>query len=165
MKSIAVAFAAGVFLFWPPAPALADEASKNAKIEEMMRLTHADTTIQQFVDQIKTMQIAQLSKMDMPSGEREAADEMQQKVMALISDRLRWEKVKPAFVKLYADTYTEEEIASIVEFYKSPAGKAMLEKMPVLMQRSMAVGQQLTGDLAPEIKRITEELKQKYNKK
>ena len=165
MKSIPVALLAGLFLFWPAAPALADEASKGAKIEEMMQLTHADKTIQQFVEQIKTMQMAQITKMDMPAGEREAADEMQQKIMALVSDRLRWEKVKPAFVKLYADTYTEEEIGAIVEFYKSPAGTAMLEKMPQLMQRSMAVGQQLMGDLAPEIKRITEELKQKYNKK
>src|SRR5579863_7270958 len=156
MRSIAVGLVAGLFLFWPASPALADEASKSAKIEEMMRLTHADKTIQQFVEQIKTMQMAQIGKMDIPSGERAAADEMQQKIMALVSDRLRWEKVKPAFVKLYADTYTEEEIGAIVEFYRSPAGKAMLEKMPQLMQRSMAVGQQLTGDLAPEIKRITE---------
>jgi hypothetical protein len=165
MKSIAAALIASIFLIWPLAPALADEASKNAKIEEMMKLTHADRTIQQFVEQIKSMQMAQISKMDIPAGEREAADEMQQKIMALVSDRLQWDKVKPAFVKLYSDTYTEEEIGAIVEFYRSPAGKAMLEKMPQLMQRSMAVGQQLTGDLAPEIKRITEELRQKYNKK
>ena len=90
-------------------------------------------------------------------------DELQQKAIALVSDRLS--KVKPSFVKLYGETYTEEEIGSIVEFFKSPAGKAMIEKSPQLMQRCVAVGQQLTGDLAPEVKRITEELKQKYGRK
>jgi hypothetical protein len=160
MKSIGVAL--GLFLFWPPTSALADEASKNAKIEEMIRLTHADRMIQQMTDQIKTMQAAQLSKMDIPADERQAAGELQQKILALVSDRLSWDKAKPVFVKVYSDTFTEQEIGAIVEFYKSPAGQAMLEKMPLLIQRSMAVGQQLMGDLAPEIKRMTEELKQKH---
>ena len=40
----------------------------------------------------------------------------------------------------------------------------MLSKMPVLMQKSVAVGQQLMGDVMPDIQRMTEELKQKYQK-
>jgi hypothetical protein len=161
MKSIGVALVASLLLFWQPTSALADEASKNAKIEEMIQITHADRMMQQIVDQIRTMQMAQFSKMDIPAAERETAGELQQKVVALLADRLSWDKAKPAFVKLYSETFTEEEIAAIVEFYKSLAGKAMIEKMPLLMQRSMAVGQQLMGDIPPEIKRMAEELKQK----
>jgi len=158
MRSIAIGLAAGMLLFWPASPALADEASKNVKIEEMMQLTHADQMIQQIIDQIAA-QRAQLGKIDLPSGERQTVDVLQQKAM----DRLS--KVKPGIMKLYAETYTEEEVASIVEFFKSPAGKAMIEKSPQLIQRCVAMDQQLTGDLRAEIQRATEELKQKYNKK
>jgi hypothetical protein len=162
MKWIGVAL--GLFLFWRPISVLADEASKNAKIEEMMQVTYADRMFKQTFDQIKTMQMAQLNKMEVPAGERQAAEEIQQKTMALLSDRMSWDKLKPALVKVYSETYTEEEINGIVAFYKSQAGQAMLEKSPLLMQRVMAMSQELVGDLTPEIKRITEDVKQKSKK-
>jgi hypothetical protein len=40
----------------------------------------------------------------------------------------------------------------------------MLEKTLQLMQKSMAVGQQLMGDAMPEIQRMMEEMKQKHKK-
>jgi hypothetical protein len=162
MKSIAAAL--GLFLFWQLPSALADQASKNARIEEMIQLTHPDRMVQQMTDQVKSMQMAQLSKMDIPADVRPAVDEMQKKLAALLADRMSWDKFKPAFIRIYDETFTEEELNGIVAFSRSPAGKAMLDKMPLLMQRSMAVGQELMGDLAPEIMRMTEELKQKYQK-
>jgi uncharacterized protein len=164
MKSISIGLVASLFLLSHPAFVLADEASKNAKIEEMIELTHSDRMVQQMIDQMKTAQMAQLSKMEMPAGERQIVAELQQKIMALFADRMTWQKAKPAYMKAYSDTFTEEEISAMVAFYKSPGGKAMIEKMPLLMQRSIAVGQQLMGDVAPEIKRITEELNQKNKK-
>jgi hypothetical protein len=100
----------------------------------------------------------------MPAEARQAAEEMQQKVMKLLADRLNWDKAKPAYIKLYSETFTESEIDGIVGFYKSPPGQAMLSKMPVLMQKSMAVSQQLMGDVMPDIERMAEEMKQKYQK-
>jgi hypothetical protein len=161
MKSIAIVLA-GTALLWNPALALADEASKTAKIEEMMQLSNMDRMTTQMMDQVKTMLSSQLSSI--PAEARQAADEMQQKMMKLLADRLNWDKAKPAYIKLYSETFTESEIDGIVGFYKSPSGQAMLSKMPVLMQKSMAVGQQLMGDVMPEIERMAEELKQKYQK-
>jgi len=103
---------------------------------------------------------AQLNTMNVPADARPKAEEMQQRMMALIADRLSWEKARPALIKVYSDTFTESEIDGIVAFYKSPPGQAMLEKMPQLMQKSMAVGQQLMGDVMPEIQRMKEEMKQ-----
>jgi hypothetical protein len=161
MKSIAIVLA-GMTLLWNPALALADEASKTAKIEEMMQITNMDRITAQMIEQIKTMLSSQLGSM--PAEARPAADEMQQRMMKLLADRLNWDKAKPAYIKLYSETFTESEIDGIVGFYKSPPGQAMLSKMPVLMQKSMAVGQQLMGDVMPEIERMAEELKQKYQK-
>jgi len=160
MKSIdALMIAAGILVL-SPALVLADDASKNAKIEEMLRLTHSDQMLTQILDQMKSTVTAQLNTMNVPADARPKAEEMQQKMMALIADRLSWEKAKPALIKVYSDTFTESEIDGIVAFYKSPPGQAMLEKMPQLMQKSMAVGQQLMGDVMPEIQRMKEEMKQ-----
>jgi hypothetical protein len=79
--------------------------------------------------------------------------------MALVAVSLN--RAKPALAKVYTDTYTEEEIDGILAFYKSPAGKAFLQKMPEVMQRSMPVMMQMIGDLQPEMKTMMEGIKGK----
>ena len=73
--------------------------------------------------------------------------------------------VKPAMIKAYMDVFTEDEIDGILGFYQSPAGRAMLQKSPQVMIRMMGATQQQSGDLAAEIKRITDEVRAKYQKK
>jgi len=146
-------------LLWTPARA--DEATKNAKVEELLKLSKADQMMTQIADQMKAMSAAQLGKTDMSPEARKAADEMTNKITALI--RERWDKMRPQFVKVYADTYTEEELDGIVAFYKSPAGQAMLTKMPDLMKRSMALAQEMVSDVAPEVQKIATEAAAKAN--
>jgi hypothetical protein len=160
MKCMAVALITGVTLMWCASPVRADEASKSAKAEELLQLTQTDQMMK-MLEPMKDMLTTMMNKTDMPAEERAKAGEMQEKVMALVFDRLN--KAKPALVKIYTDTYTEEEIDGILAFHKSPAGRAMLQKMPQVMQRSMPVIMQLMGDLQPEIRRMTEEMKQKSN--
>ncbi|MGD0000165.1 MAG: DUF2059 domain-containing protein [Bryobacteraceae bacterium] len=163
MKSLVSGFILGIALLCCASPILADEASKKAKIDEMLQLTHADQIMKQTLEQMKSMQIEQMKKTDMPAEARAQSEEIQQKMMALVADRMSYEKVKPMYVQLYAEIFNEEEIDGIIGFYKSPAGKAMLEKMPLLMQRMMPMIQKLMGDLQPDIQKITEEAKQKHN--
>ncbi len=51
---------------------------------------------------------------------------MQGKMMELVAAKLN--KAKPALVKVYTDTYTEDEIDGILSFYKSPVGKAFFKR-------------------------------------
>src|SRR5450631_3001654 len=50
MKLIGSAFLGGALLVWTPTLALADEVSKNAKIKEIMQLTHSDRMLTQVFD-------------------------------------------------------------------------------------------------------------------
>jgi hypothetical protein len=72
-----------------------------------------------------------------------------------------WQKLKPEYVKLYAEVFTEEEIEGMVAFYKTPAGHAMIEKMPALLSKSMEIGQRQMAGIMPEIQKAVEDLKQK----
>jgi uncharacterized protein len=128
MKLISSVSLAVVVLVCCPAPSLADEAGKIAKIEEMMQIMHVDRMMTQVLEQMKPMLTSQLSKIDMPAEARKASEEMQQKMMALIADRLSWEKAKPAYTKIYAETFTGSDIDGILAFYKSPAGKRCSRK-------------------------------------
>lgn len=161
MKLIAFVFTAALLLN-SPAPARADESSKNAKIDEMMRLTHADRMITQMFEQMKNAVKSQMPKEGLSEEARKSAEETQAKVMDLIAARMSWDRMRPAFAKIYSETFSESEIDGIIGFYKSPAGQAMLEKMPLLIQKSMGVSQELMRDVGPEIERMVKEMKEKH---
>ena len=145
---------------------VADEASKAAKVEQLMQLSNAEQAIKVVFEQMKSAQIAQLRKnVDVPTQDTSAAEEIQTRIMDLIASNMSFEKLKPTMIKAYMDVFTEDEIDGILGFYQSPAGRAMLQKSPQVMIRMMGATQQQSGDLAAEIKRITDEVRAKYQKK
>lgn len=54
-------------------------------------------------------------------------------------------------VPIYAKHFSEEEIQQALAFYRSPAGRKMIQKQPLVMQESMAVGQEWGRKLAERV--------------
>ena len=160
MKVHASALLLGAILLCCSSPMLADEASKKAKVEEILQLTHADRMLMQSMAQARNMELEQLRKMGIPPEDRARYDPVQRKTMALLAERLSYEKAKPLYVQLYSDLFTEEEIDGILTFYRSPAGKAIIEKMPLMMQRLMPMMQKMTTEVQADIQKIVDEAKQ-----
>ena len=127
----------------------ADEASKKAKIEEIFQVTKADQMVKQIVDQMRSMQLAQIAEMD--SAARPKAEEAQNKMSQILAEHMSWDKLKHRLITLYDETFTEEELEGTLAFYKSPAGRALLETMPVLMSRTITLAQDMMADVLPEI--------------
>ena len=118
--------------------------TKTAKIEELFRLMK--------VDQMQKQMFAQMTA-SIPPEQRQASS----KVMALLSEKMGWDVMKPAYVKLYDDTFTENEISGILMFYESAPGQAFLSKMPLLMSNMMAIVQKQTAEMKPEIEKLAKE--------
>jgi hypothetical protein len=146
---------AGAILFIPSV--LADDATKSAKIDEIFRLTKVDQVQKQMMDQMKAVLPSVEQQMGVPGDPHEMSDELQTRILDYLSSRLSWEKMKPGFTKLYSDAFTEDEIDGMLAFYKSPAGQAMLTKMPQLASKSMALAQQQMAGVYPELRRIVQE--------
>jgi hypothetical protein len=153
-----------IAVFLAASGALAQDAAKKAKIDEMFRLVKIDELMPQMMSEMKAMAAQQISGMNLPDEANAAAQESQRRIMDLITEKMSWEKVKPAYVQLYIEIFTDEELDGILAFYRSPAGRAMLEKMPRLMSKSMALAQKQMADMQPEIQKITKELEAKYKK-
>ena len=79
-------------------------------------------------------------------------DAVPTKFVAVMREELNWEKMKPLYVQLYRDTFEQDEIDGLVAFYTSPAGKAFVNKMPLVMQKSLALSQSLMQSLIPKMK-------------
>jgi hypothetical protein len=66
-------------------------------------------------------------------------DELQRKLGDVIASTLDWQKLKPAYVKLFAEAYSEIELDDLIAFYRSPTGQAMVSKTPALMTKSTEI--------------------------
>jgi len=66
---------------------------------------------------------------------------------------------------VYASNFTVAELRDIEAFYRQPTGQKMLEKMPVVSQQALAVGQEIGRKAAEDLRqRLTEALRQKGHK-
>jgi hypothetical protein len=66
---------------------------------------------------------------------------------------------------VYAANFTAAELRDIEAFYRQPTGQKMLEKMPVINQQALAVGQEISRKAAEDLRqRLTEALRQKGHK-
>jgi len=141
-------------------PAFAQPAAgRPAKIERLLELTKSKAGIDQMVAQILKSMPSSIPA-DAPQERRANLEAEQKQSMELIQQRMSWERMKPRFARLYEELFTAEEIDGIVAFYESPAGQSMLVKMPELMQRSMALGQEAIQAIIPELQRIHKEAAQ-----
>jgi hypothetical protein len=132
-------------------------SDKMAKIEEMFQITKPEQMLQQMMQQMHAVQAAQLEKTNLTPEKKAQAEQAMQKMSRVIEERLSWVKLKPIYVKIYDEIFTADELSGIVAFYKSPAGRAMIEKMPVLMSKAMAAVQQQMGDVMQQMQQVVKE--------
>ena len=155
-----LALAAAFFLALPAAHA--DEASKRAKVEQLFVLTKVDATMGQMVLQMsaamKRTAQEQAAKQQLTPEQQAYTDKFTAKVDNILKESLSMDTLKPVFLKVYMDTYTEEELDGIIAFYQSPAGKAFIAKTPQLMQRSMQLMQQQVMEVQPQLEQAQKEL-------
>jgi hypothetical protein len=124
--------------------------ASDASIREMLELTNA----RQMLDSVKgqmngmmntTMQNATRGQTITP--ERQAImDRMAAKMTAVFTDMLNWDDLLPMYLRTFRAAFTQDEIDGAIKFYKSPAGKAYIKKMPVVMQNVM---QEMPGFMKP----------------
>jgi hypothetical protein len=160
MKSIPVLM---LILLVTGVPTRAQE-TKAAKIDRVLALMKADALTDEVFQQVKAM-TASLAPPDATEKQRAHAQEIQAKIMDLVKDRMSWEKMRPQYVKMYGETFSDEEIDGMLAFYESPAGRAMLEKMPQLVSKMMAMVQSQMTAIMPEVERLAKDLAKEPAKK
>lgn len=57
---------------------------------------------------------------------------------------------------VYMQSFTEAELEEILEFYETPVGQKMTKQLPVIMEKSMQIGQQWGMKLQPLMAKYSE---------
>jgi len=133
----------------------ADTKPSEASIKELLQLSGSTKMVEMTKGQLAAMQHGALQQSlqghPLTPGVRKILEASSAKASVVLNDGLKWEAVEPVFVDVYQSTMTQEEVDGIVAFYKTPAGKAMVEKLPALMQMS---GQKLQVQLGPIMEKL-----------
>ena len=76
---------------------------------------------------------------------------LSRKLVAAIEPEFNWAILKPEFVRVYTETFTQEEIDGIRQFYASPIGAALIAKMPLLQARCIEITQNRMASAIPRV--------------
>jgi hypothetical protein len=80
------------------------------------------------------------------------------KVSALLHEKMNWHSFKEPMIDIYSHNFTEAEIQGLITFYRSDIGRSMTKKMPLIIQNSIVLSQQLMQDFIPEVQSLAKEL-------
>jgi uncharacterized protein len=149
------------------------DPKKAAAIDEIFRITKPESTVQGALEQYKAAfhQAAaqgfnqEVRKFGDPAKYQSEFNNFEQRVFALLAQRLNWQKMKPQFAQAYANTFTADDLSGMLAFYRSPAGQDYINKMPGLMAKFNAIGQQQMAGAGPEIQKITNDFMADLKKK
>jgi hypothetical protein len=116
------------------------------------------------MDQMMSGAMDQMSNLTKQSGgntikpeDQARLDDFQKRVFQLISSQVSWKALEPEYVDLYANNFTEEQLDAILAFYKSPAGAALIDKLPTLTSQGVQIAQAKMTALQPQIRQMLED--------
>lgn len=138
-------------------PSLAQQPADDARIDRLIEISRTRQTLDAMLPQIEASQHQMAAQM---AGDRELDAAQQQRLdrilegsAAAIRKAMAWENLAPMYRDIYRQTFTGEDIDAIIAFYETPTGQRMLDKMPELMQNTMAAMQRLVVPMLQEMER------------
>ena len=129
-----------------------DRLLADAKVEKLL-----DTMLVN-VDQVMRRSMeASMPGQQLSPEQRRVIDATATSFVQVMREEMTWDKLRPLYVQIYQESFTQEEIDGLIAFYESPAGVAFIEKMPVVMQKSMSIMQ---SRMAPMLEKMKAAMKE-----
>jgi uncharacterized protein len=143
-------------------PAFAqDQPASEASVRELMALTNSKALLDQMYAQVDgLMESSMKEAMGGRTGNEEQqrlAAELRSKIVALLREDMSWEDLEPVYLQLYTSTLSQAEVDGMNAFYRSPAGQAVIAKMPLMMQSLMKVLMERMQVMMPKARALGEE--------
>jgi len=79
-------------------------------------------------------------------------------MMTAMKEVLDWNKLEPMYVRVYQKSFTQGEVDGLIAFYSTPAGQALINKMPMVMQNTLNELQQMMQPMTQAMKRMQQEV-------
>jgi hypothetical protein len=138
---IALAACAVALMAGRPARAQDPTPARLAAAERLITSIDMEHTYAQTMEQMLQTQIRQNPEMTGFEGI----------MRSFFAKYLSWPQMRGDFARMYALTYTEDEMRQLEAFYQTPLGKRLLETLPELSRRSAEISQRRVMSHMPEL--------------
>lgn len=119
--------------------AAADSRSEAA--EELLNIMNTAQLLEKSIDQMLQIQIQQNPNLEPYKGT----------MLKFLKKHMSYENLKDDLIRLYTESFNEDELRQISTFYQTPVGQKAVLKMPELMSKGAQLGaskvQQHIGEL------------------
>ncbi len=139
-------------------PSHAEPTSHQDAAQAVLDATFAQNVIPQAIYQLKASFAHMVKDMPLKRADREIETQYREQAFDLAKKRLNWEQIQPQFIKLYTDTYNEQELKEIAAFYQTKTGKKYLKNMPATLRASSQLIQAEMREITGEFKQIVTQL-------
>lgn len=140
-----------------PAPAAASSDS----INELFELLNVRGMLEQIGAQtdslIRSAINDSLNGRQLTPQQQSAVEEVEKSAAQAVRDELKWESLEPVMAEIYQRSLSEDEIQGMITFYRTPAGQAVIAKMPLIARNTMLAMQAMQKDLMAKLQRNLQE--------
>jgi uncharacterized protein len=70
---------------------------------------------------------------------------------------MSWSAIGDQVIAVYAEAFTEQELADLTAFYRTPTGRKMSRLLPDLTRRGGEIGQRAVQEHLPELQEMVQE--------
>lgn len=126
----------------------ADEASHRAAAERLLANLKVEQNHAATLDNLLQAQVRQNPKFL----------QVQVPLREFFNKHLGWASLKPELLKLYVETFTEEELGQLSAFYESEIGRKSQQLLPTLYASAMKFAQGRMQQHLPELQNLVRPL-------
>lgn len=127
--------------------------NSTALAEELVTLLHLEKTADSLRANIQkaTAAIGGKALKGISPEISEKAQQQTSKSLDIIFSAMSWDKMKPIYVSVYAETFSPGELQAMINFYKTDAGQKWIEKQPQLQAAIMQKSREVISDMQNKI--------------
>jgi hypothetical protein len=141
--------------------AFAETKPSDASLNELLTITDSQKLVDGMWPQVEGMMNnaakQALGNTTLNSEQQKVMQDSNAKIATVFKEEFGYEKLKPMMINIYKESFSQEEVDGMLEFYKSKAGQAVTKKMPLVMQSSMANVQAQMSTVIPKIQKIQQD--------
>jgi hypothetical protein len=142
--------------------AAADNPASDASIKQLLEVVQVRKLVEAMTTQMDLMMKQAVEQAthgeQIPPRIQQDIDKRQAEIRAAVKEALDWNKMEPVYMRVYQKSFTQQEVDGLIAFYKTPAGQALVNKMPVVMQNAVNETQQLMQPMIERIRKMQQEV-------
>ena len=146
-----------------PALYAADTPPSDASLKQLLEVAQVRKALDAVMTQMDTMMnnvFQQVTAGQKVTPEMQKIfDKARADIVAIYKQELTWEKMEPLYLRIYRKSLSQSEVDGMIAFYKTPAGQAVINKMPLILQNTMAEVSQMMGPMMQRLQRMQQEVK------